>query len=384
MTIKKRDRYTKRETWDRKQEITFHKISLTLRKTRVGMKLEAEEFLKLADKYPVVDVRSPKEFEQGHIPGAKSLPLFDNDERAEVGTIYKRSGRYASILRGLDITGPKMSFFLKKGVALVRGGRVLVHCWRGGMRSESMAWLFERAGLQADTLIGGYKAYRHHIRELWSAKSPLVILGGMTGSGKTEILHELQKSGEQVLDLEGVAHHKGSAFGAIGQEPQPTNEQFENNLAAVWRSFDPVQPVWLEDESRAIGAVSIPEPLYKRMQQTPVVDIHVPRPERIKRLVSEYACFEKEKLESAIHRISKKLGGQNEKAALQALENDDFETVADITLWYYDKAYHNDLQKRENRKVFTLNLSADNPVGNAAEVRRFYREEVLKKEKLWT
>lgn len=348
------------------------------------MKLEAEEFLKLAEMYPVVDVRSPEEFARGHIPGAKSLPLFDNKERAEVGTLYKQSGRYASVLRGLDIVGPKMSSFLKKGVAWAREGRILVHCWRGGMRSESMAWLFERGGLQADTLIGGYKAYRHHIRQEWDNEQPLVILGGMTGSGKTEILHELRKNGGQVLDLEGTAHHKGSAFGAIGQEPQPSSEQFENNLAYAWHHLDKHEPVWLEDESRAIGGVSIPEPLYRRMQQAPVIDVHIPKGERIKRLVREYAGFDKERLESAIHRISKRLGGQNEKAAVRALQEGDFETVADITLWYYDKAYHNDLQKRENRKVYKLNLPADDPTRNAAEVQRFYREEVLKKEKLWT
>jgi len=348
------------------------------------MKLEAEEFLKLVNTYPVVDVRSPKEFTQGHIPGAKSLPLFENEERAEVGTLYKQSGRYASILHGLDIVGPKMSSFLKKGVAWAREGHILVHCWRGGMRSESMAWLFERGGLQADILIGGYKAYRRYIRQAWSNEQPLVILGGMTGSGKTEILHELKKSGEQMLDLEGTAHHKGSAFGAIGQEPQPTNEQFENNLAWLWQHMDTNEPVWLEDESRAIGGVSIPGPLYARMQKGPVIDVHIPRQERIKRLVREYAGFDKEQLELAIHRISKRLGGQNEKAAVQALNENDFETVADITLWYYDKAYHNDLQKRENQKVFTLNLSADEPAANAVEVQRFYREEVLKKEKLWT
>lgn len=347
------------------------------------MKLEAEEFLKLSDKYTVVDVRSPKEYAQGHFPGAKNLPLFENDERATVGTLYKQSGRYAAVLRGLDIVGPKMSWFLKKGVSWAKEGRILVHCWRGGMRSESMAWLFEKADLQADTLKGGYKAYRHYIRNAWSGERPLVILGGMTGSGKTEILHELQKSGQQVLDLEGIAHHKGSAFGAIGQNPQPTTEQFENNLADHWRRFDPLQPVWLEDESRAIGAVSIPEPLYSRMQQAPVIDIHIPKSERIKRLVNEYAGFDKEKLELALHRISRKLGGQNEQAALKALQNGDYETVADITLWYYDKAYHNDLKKREARSVFPLTLKKDNPLENAREVQHFYTEQVLKRTKLW-
>ncbi|MCF8309062.1 MAG: tRNA 2-selenouridine(34) synthase MnmH [Bacteroidales bacterium] len=347
------------------------------------MKLAAEEFLKLSDTIPVVDVRSPKEFAQGHIPGARSLPLFDNDERAAVGTLYKQSGRYAAILRGLDMVGPKMSSFLEKAVSWAHEGRILVHCWRGGMRSESMAWLFEKADLQADTLYGGYKAYRRHIRRAWSEERPLVILGGKTGSGKTEILHELQKTGDQMLDLEGIAHHKGSAFGAIGQSPQPTNEQYENNLADHWRRFDPSKPTWLEDESRAIGAVNIPEPLYKQMYPAPVIAIHLPKSERIKRLVHEYACFDKEKLEAAIHRISKKLGGQNEQAAVKALHNDDYETVADITLGYYDKAYTNDLKQRKESPVFPLTLQDDDPEKNAAEIRRFYYEEVLKKAKQW-
>lgn len=347
------------------------------------MKLKAEEFLKLADKYPVVDVRSPKEFAQGHISGARSLPLFDNDERAGVGTLYKQSGRYAAILRGLDIIGPKMSSFLKKGVAWARDGRILVHCWRGGMRSESMAWLFERADLQADTLIGGYKVYREYIRQSFDDNSPLVVLGGMTGSGKTDILHHLQKQGEQVLDLEGIAHHKGSAFGAIGQEPQPTTEQYENNLADAWRRFSAEKPVWLEDESRAIGMVSLPETLYSRMQQSPVIEIQIPREARIKRLVDEYACYADEQLEAALHRISKRLGGQNEQAAVKALKEGDYETVADITLWYYDKAYKKTLEKRAAREVFPLSLSADNPQKNAKEVNAFYQNEVLKRTGLW-
>ncbi len=343
--------------------------------------LAAEAFLKLTETIPLVDVRTPAEFDQGHIPGAFNIPLFSNDERVVVGTLYKKSGKEAAMLKGLDIVGPQMSSYVKSVKRIAPKGKVLVHCWRGGMRSASMAWLFHTAGLEATTLIGGYKAYRGYIREQLGKEVNLVVLGGKTGSGKSEVLRVLAESGCQMLDLEAIAHHKGSAFGHIGQEEQPTTEQFENNLYEVWKSFDLRKTVWLEDESRSIGRVSIPEPLFNRMRVSPVIFIDLSIEERAKRLVKEYAEFEPESLESAVLRISKRLGGQNVKDALQAIKMKDFSKAASITLLYYDKAYLNGLEKRSSEFVFKLPLEEDNPEKNALLVKEFYAASFLNVEK---
>jgi len=199
------------------------------------MQLSVDDFLKEAAHLPVIDVRSPGEYDHAHIPHAINIPLFDNEERAKVGTRYKQVGKDSAVLLGLELVGPKLADFVKKARRLnLTGQEVLVHCWRGGMRSGSFAWLLNTAGIKARTLEGGYKAYRSQVLAAF-AEPARMIYGGKTGSGKTEILHELAKQGEQVIDLEALANHKGSSYGAIGQEPQPSSEQFENKLFAVWR-----------------------------------------------------------------------------------------------------------------------------------------------------
>jgi tRNA 2-selenouridine synthase len=340
------------------------------------MNLEPAAFLKASGITPVIDVRSPAEYDKGHMPGALNIPLFNNEERAAVGTIYKKSGRQAAIFKGLDIVGPNMSRLLKKALSVARDGHLLVHCWRGGMRSDSMAWLFRQGGLQADTLIGGYRAYRRYIRNYFGLRQPVVVLGGMTGSGKTEILQHIQDNNEQVIDLEAIAHHKGSAFGDIGQAPQPTNEQFENDLAVEWLRLDSSRPLWLEDESRSIGTVSLPEPVYFKITQAPVIFIELPLEERVKRIVKEYAGFPKHLLEDAIHRIRRRLGGQNAKEAIKSLANNNFENAIEIMLHYYDKTYMNSLHQRKDIQIFKLKLNKDDAEKNAKEVLDFYYNQI--------
>jgi len=343
------------------------------------MNLETAAFLEASKTTPVIDVRSPAEYEKGHIPGALNIPLFNNEERAEVGMIYKRSGRQAAIFKGLDIIGPDMSRLLKKALSVARDGHLLVHCWRGGMRSESMAWLFRQGGIRTDILTGGYKAYRRYIRTYSGLRQPLIVLGGMTGSGKTEILQYIHNTNEQFIDLEALANHKGSAFGDIGQAPQPTNEQFENDLAAQWLKLDEHRPLWLEDESRSIGTVTIPDPVFQKIIQASVIFIELPLEERINRIVNEYAGFSKLILEEAIHRISKRLGGKNVKDALTFLYNDNFEKAVEIILRYYDKAYLNSLHQRKDIQVYRLKLEKDDPEINAREVWDFYYNKIDRK-----
>jgi len=331
-------------------------------------KLSIEEFLPLTDTLPLVDVRSPAEYAQAHIPGAVNIPLFNNEERKEVGIRYKQGGKENAVLLGLEYVGPKMSDFVKQARKLAKNKQILVHCWRGGMRSASMAWLFETAGLKATTLEGGYKAYRGYIRAQFAKPVTMFVLGGYTGSGKTAILKELEKSGEQFLDIEGIARHKGSVFGPLGQEAQPSNEQFENNLADVWRKFDFSKPVWVEDESRHLGRCGIPDPLFKQMRNAVVIKAIVPKEERIKRLVDEYGSFDKEELAEQIEKIRTRLGGQFANEAIKALYNNDLACVAGLTLRYYDKAYEHGISKRNPETILTLELNKDEPVENAKAI----------------
>ena len=314
-------------------------------------KLNPAEFLQRARSVPVIDVRAPKEFRQGHIPGAISMPLFDDDERAIVGITYTRMGREEAVLKGLEIIGPRLPEIAGQGREYAKDGELLVHCWRGGMRSEAMAWLLQLSGIKTSVLAGGYRAYRHYIRESLSLGSPVIVLGGMTGSGKTELLQHLSTLGEQVLDLEALANHKGSAFGSMGQPDQPTTEQFENDLAFQWLALDPKKPVWIEDESRNIGKVIIPEPLFNKMIGAPVVFIEVPFELRVKRLSEEYGSFETSDLAELIRKISRRMGGDKANEAIQALERGNIGEAVSIVLHYYDKSYQYGLSKREKNRM---------------------------------
>lgn len=257
----------------------------------------------------VLDVRSPGEYAQGHIPGAVSFPLFDDLERARVGTVYKQQGKEEAMLLGLKIVGPKMEKFVRQARKLAPHRRLAVHCWRGGQRSGSMAWLFRQSGFDVVTLLGGYKNYRRHLLDAFEQIAfPMIVIGGQTGSGKTKVLRELQRLGEQIIDLEALAHHKGSAFGAIGELPQPTVEQFENDLFEAMIPLDPGRRVWLENESRSIGRVFVPEGFWRHFKASPLYNIEVPSECRIQNLVDDYTGFSSEELEEAFLRIEKKTG----------------------------------------------------------------------------
>lgn len=317
--------------------------------------------------FPVIDVRSPSEYEEGHIHGAVNIPLFSNEERAIVGTLYKKAGKEAALFKGLDFVGVKMSGFVKKITSTLHGKprKAAVYCWRGGMRSASMAWLFSTAGFETFVIEGGHKACRSYIREQSGTGSPMIILGGMTGSGKTEILHELQKRGHQVIDLEGLAHNKGSVFGYLGQTPQPSNEQFENDLFAEWLKLDPSKPVWLEDESRSIGAVGLPNPFFDRMKTSPLLLLDVPVEVRVERLVREYTGFDNQLLLDALAKISQPMGGVCVMEAKTKIMEDDYAPAIRLVLEYYDKTYQKALTKYNNREVTELKTETGNALLNA-------------------
>lgn len=332
--------------------------------------LSPADFLAKSQSFPIIDVRSPAEYAHAHIPSAINIPLFDNEERAKVGTYYKQAGKDAAVLLGLKLVGPKLANFVTQSKAL-NSQEVLVHCWRGGMRSGSFAWLLETAGLRVSTLTGGYKAYRNHLLQAFSEPKNILILGGTTGSGKTETLHELQKLGEQVIDLEKLACHKGSSFGMLGQMVQPSTEQFENQLYQVWQQLDPNKRIWIEDESRRIGSCLVPLAFWQQLQSAPVVILNVPLAERIQFLVEHYGYFDHQLLREALGRIKKRLGGQHHQAAIEALAQGDYATVAEITLVYYDKTYRYDLAKRDASQIQEISVTSTDAVENAATLLRW-------------
>lgn len=322
--------------------------------------LDPSSFLEAAKNTAVIDVRSPKEFAHAHIPKAINIPLFDDEERAKVGTLYKQQGKDAAVLLGLEMVGPKLANFVKKSQEIAPSKEVLVHCWRGGMRSGSFAWLLKTAGFKTDILKGGYKAYRNHVLDTFKKPYQLIVLGGKTGSGKTEILKELKNIGEQVIDLEGLANHKGSSFGMLGQAPQPSSEMFENLLAQELAQLDNTRPIWIEDESQGIGHCFISLAFWQQMRVAKTVVLDVSQEIRVKRLVQEYASFDTELLENAINRIQKRLGGLQHKKALEALTQKNFEEVARMTLHYYDKSYQEGVNRRDKANIKIVEIAKDN------------------------
>jgi tRNA 2-selenouridine synthase len=332
------------------------------------VKIGIDRFLEFSETIPVIDVRSPAEFAAGHIPGAFNIPLFNDREREAVGIIYKKEGRIPAILAGLDYAAPSMSLKLGQAIDISKNSSLLVHCWRGGMRSEAMAWLFSLGNIDTEVLDGGYKIYRHYIIKRLSEKRKMIVLGGMTGSSKTHILRYLQKIGQQVIDLEGLANHRGSAFGSLGQPPQPSTEQFGNILFDDWKRTSTKLPVWVEDESRNIGSVFLPDGFYTNMQDTPAIILMMDVKTRLPRLIKEYSTYSGDNLISAILKISKRLGGDNTRDAIDAVETGDFAKAIEITLYYYDKAYLYGLRKKRKENTIFVETDSDDIESNAFKI----------------
>ncbi len=337
--------------------------------------ININNFLEISRELPVIDVRSPCEFAHAHIPFAHNLPLFTDEERALVGTRYNQSGKEDAILFALKIVGTKLADYVNKASEINPLKEALVHCWRGGMRSNSMGWLLETAGFKIHILEGGYREYRRYVRKSFEKKINILILGGMTGSGKTEILKQISEKGNQVLDLEKLASHRGSVLGSLGQSPQPTNEQFENNLFYEWNKLDFSKPVWIEDESFQLGYVNIPQPLYAQMETAPVINIQVSKEFRIKRLVHEYSIYDIDVIKQCLIKLEKRIGGKNLKIITDALDNKDFSFVSSLLLDYYDKTYSFALAKRN--KLYELETKDDIPSVNAEKIIDFANSSIL-------
>jgi len=323
-------------------------------------------FEKLSD-YLIIDVRSPGEFAHAHIPSAFSLPLFTDEERAAIGTTYKQESRAAAIKLGLPFFGTKMQNMIEQveGWSTIyekingKKPTILVHCWRGGMRSAAVAWLLDLYGFKTEQLNDGYKAYRNWVLAQFEKNYSMKVLGGFTGSGKTEILLQLQKSKLPVVDLEGLANHKGSAFGALGQNEQASQEQFENNLAETLSNTSAAHPYfWIEDESQRIGTNMLPITFFKNMRNSICYFIDIPFDARLQFIVQAYGKFAVTDLIAATLRIQKRLGGLETKTAVNLLVENNIEGAFSILLKYYDKVYLKNIENAAIPKFKTEKIVA--------------------------
>ena len=318
--------------------------------------LTLDNFWTLREQLPLVDARSEGEFAQSHIPGAINIPILNNAERIQVGTLYKQAGPEKATLKGFELVGPRFHLIQREALRNFPNKKVMLYCWRGGMRSQILSWLLTQVGFEVYRLAGGYKTYRTFTFNEVRKPYPLLVLGGKTGSAKTVLLQKLKERGEQVVDLEGLANHKGSSFGAIGLPAQPTVEQFENLLAEQLRVMHPHQAIWAENESRRIGRIILPDPFYLQLTQSPRIEIEKTDQERIAHIGSEYAALDREELSAAVLRLQKRLGGDRTKQALEAIQTNQPEIWIPILLQYYDKTYSYDLDRHEVSKTIHLNL----------------------------
>ena len=307
-------------------------------------KIDASAFLALSAGIPVFDVRSPSEYAHAHLPSAHSLPLFSDQERKVIGTAYKQESRENAIRFGLSYFGPKLLPLLDQVLALVDAEnithkQVVVHCWRGGMRSAAVAWLLDLYGFDVLLIKGGYKAVRKLLLQQFEYNYNITIIGGYTGSNKTGLITTLRKKGKPAIDLEGLAGHKGSAFGNLDQVPQPSQEMFENTLALELYKFKDEAGIWLEGESQRIGHVNIPPSLFAQMRAAQLIFVDIPFEERLKHIIEGYGKASKDKLMSATMRLQKRLGGLETKNAINALLEDDIKLCFTILLKYYDRWY---------------------------------------------
>ncbi|WP_320677771.1 tRNA 2-selenouridine(34) synthase MnmH [Prochlorococcus sp. MIT 1300] len=329
---------------------------------------------------PLIDLRSPSEFTKGHWPSAKNVPLFSDEQRSHIGTTYKKLGRSKAIVIGLKYAGPRLLVIAETLKGLLKEYKenylshknkpinLKVYCWRGGMRSASIAWLAELLELNPAVLEGGYKTYRKWVLDQFEQNWPLHLLGGRTGTGKTDLLLVLEKQGFSFLDLEGLANHKGSSFGGLGLPSQPSTEHYENLISEKLESFNrnSSKQIWVEAESAHLGHCRVPQSLFKQMKEAPVLEICRTNAERVEHLVRGYSPHGKEALAEATKRISRRLGPQRTKEALEAISKEEWSSACEALLDYYDRCYDFGLDQAINRQ--TIHLSGLNPEDAAAKL----------------
>lgn len=299
----------------------------------------------LLDSHCIIDARTPLEFAEDHLPGAHNIPILSNEERVEIGTLHKQQGPQAARMRGLELTCARFSNMVREALDVAKGRPILVYCWRGGLRSLSLAILIKSSGHPVLQLQGGYKAFRNQVTayfEDFTPPAPLIVIHGMTGSGKTTFINGLDRTRWTVIDLEGLARHRGSAFGAMGLGEQPPQKRFDTLLWDALRQAPPGTPIVLEGESQRIGRITLPGNLYSIMAASCKIWCNVSVDTRVRRLTEEYAHPEyRQPMAEALERIKKKLGGSGHAALQELLEAWDIAGLArGLVERYYDKLYY--------------------------------------------
>ncbi len=309
------------------------------------MKITIEELEKIEDRL-LIDVRSPGEYQADHLPGAINLPVLDNEERARVGTIYNRESHFKARLIGAGLICKNIPAILDKIYEIHGDEPIIVYCWRGGQRSNSLTTVMKEIGFPVRRLAGGYKAYRKKVYNFFeeaSWENPLITIYGLTGAGKTKLLHILKEKGESIVDLEGAANHRGSAFGSVGLGEQPTQEKFENRLYQQLQQSSGY--IFVEGESRCVGQRAIPETFFKAMKKSYSVWLKTPLQKRVKIILSEYNWPQaREKLIESTENLRRRLGNKTVDDLQEKLKNNRVEPVIKTLLEkYYDPAYRNSL-----------------------------------------
>lgn len=292
----------------------------------------------------VIDVRAPCEFAEDRIPGAVNLPVLNDEQRSEVGTLFREQGPFPARKIGAAHVSENIARHLRNHFAdKPKGYRPFLYCWRGGQRSASLALVLAQVGWRVTVLSGGYRTYRAHVlRELDAVPPRLTfrVLTGATGSGKTRLLRALAARGAQVLDLEALANHRGSVLGTVG--PQPAQKWFDSQLLDAIARFDPARPVWVEGESNRIGDVYLPRALWDRLQAAEVWELRVPLADRVQHLLSEYEALraDPEALKAKLLPFARRHGPRQIDAWCAAIDAGDWEPfVASLLEVHYDPAY---------------------------------------------
>jgi len=324
----------------------------------------------------LIDVRSPSEYYKGHMPNSINIPIFNNEERSIIGKKYKISGREIAVREGFKIINNKIDELIKDILLIKKefcnssadkfsfNKNIKIYCARGGMRSQAMLWLFEKFKDPCVVLNGGYKTYRNWVLHSFENQLKFMVIGGKTGTRKTKILNKLKSINYQILDFESLANHRGSTFGGLGMIDQPTNEQFENMISEVLDKYDKNKFIFVEAESSNIGKNRIPHDLYNQMKNSKRIEIIRDERIRIEELISTYSIYKKNDLKDSVYKISRRLGPQRTKSAIDAIDNEDWENVCKSVLDYYDRCYEHELKEKNDVKILDMKLSTDNDIIN--------------------
>tara|TARA_Y100000739_G_scaffold207137_1_gene195467 strand:+ start:1 stop:960 length:960 start_codon:yes stop_codon:yes gene_type:complete len=300
------------------------------------------------------------------MPNSINIPLFDNEEREIVGTLYKNFGKEKAVLQGLEFVSDKIesiinnlfeainSYKSKNHYSKLEKPTLKIYCARGGMRSQSISWLLEKYNQSSIRLKNGYKSYRKWTLESFNKEWKIVVIGGKTGTGKTNLLKLLQENNYQIIDLEGLACHRGSTFGGLGMKMQPTNEQFENKIAEKLKGFKRSNKIFVEAESANIGKCKIPHEFFNQMRTAERIEIIKSESNRLEELIKTYSIYEEKDLIEAVFRIKKRLGPQRTKVAVESIKNKDWESVCKSVLEYYDKCYNHEITGKNNIKLLDM------------------------------